>query len=192
MEGKFQEIDNKISMLWSLKGAFTKDFHKTGRTQYRASFKPMLDSKDIPAYDDLLGSMIEKSLTTYRADPKKYKIEIKDLQLDGSEEWDIAFARSGKNHDAEVRYCRDANSIETGVSVDELNQIFKQDLTIKPFLVDIIVTPWVFEVHHQVDGKYESTGVIRAGVTLYLKRVAGVPPKSDSQAPAAPVAGGKA
>lgn len=188
IEGKFQEIDNKISMLWSLKGAFTKDFHMTGRTQYRAAFRPMLEANDVAQYQQKLKELIEANIGKYRKDPK-YKIELKDLKLDGSEDLEIAFARAGKNTAPEVRYCRDANSIETGLSVDELNAVFKQDMTIKPFNVDLIVTPWVFEVHeHDKDeeGKpvYRATGHVRAGVTLYLKRVAGIPAAASAPSPA--------
>lgn len=182
MEGKFQELDNKISMLWSLKGAFTKDFHKTGRTQYRSAFRPMLDAAQVEQYKKNLHELIENSVGNYRGQPEKYNIEVKDLKLDGSEDLEIAFARSGKNSESEVRFCRDAQSIEIGLSVQDLNGIFKQDMSIKPYNVDLIVTPWVFEVHStDAAGSYKPTGNVRCGVTLYLKRISGI-----SAAPAKP------
>lgn len=178
-EGKFKDIDNKISKLLSVKGRFTKDFQSTARSQPRAAFLLVdLKPEDAKQLKESLKELVEKSVESYRSQAEPPKIEIKEIDL--SHPLELAYARGGKSHKGTVRYVRDpAVSMEVGISVDELNAIFKahQD-SLQLYFADLTATPWVFEGHEK--------GVVRAGVTFYLKRLQGIP-----AAAAAPPAAGK-
>lgn len=169
-DGSFKEVDNKISKSFVVKGRFTKDFQSSARSQPRAAFLLVdLKPEEAKALQDSLKELIDTSTKAYKTDEngKPNKIDIK--QIDLAQPLELAYARGGKSHKGTVRYVRDpAVSMEIGISVDELNAIFKthQD-SLQLYYAELTATPWVFE------GRSEKT--VRAGVTFYLKRLQGIP-----------------